>query len=289
MRLILKAFAKVNLGLEVLRRREDDYHEIETILQTIDLADELSFSPRKEEISIKCQPPLLPSDSSNLVYRASHLIKERFKVDKGVHISLNKRIPLGAGLGGGSSDAASTLIGLNIFWRLNLAHIDLFSLAKEIGSDVPFFLTGGTALARGRGELIEPLPHLPPAFFVLIFPPFSISTEWAYKNLKLRLTEKSEYIKIIRKGIEEGNLKKVAQNLYNRLEEVVFANHPILKEIKDGLISAGVLGAVMSGSGSTIFGIVAQREDLSRIKRKFSNLWGEVLIASGKKVGYELV
>ncbi|HEA47493.1 MAG TPA: 4-(cytidine 5'-diphospho)-2-C-methyl-D-erythritol kinase, partial [bacterium] len=243
--------AKVNLFLEVLGKREDGYHNVETILETVDLCDDIILKQTKEGIEIACPPslrsgvsrresdfPSLPLGRENLAYQAASLLKERFKIKKGVQITIDKRIPLASGLGGGSSNGASVLLGLNRLWDLDLSYEELLVLAREMGADVSFFLRKGRALGRGRGDELQPLPQSPTLHFVLIFPGFEISAEWAYKNLR-DLTKERRSIKMILSALKSGDIRKVADSIYNRLEKAVIPKHPLIARIKERLLELG--------------------------------------------------
>jgi 4-diphosphocytidyl-2-C-methyl-D-erythritol kinase len=193
--LSLTSYAKVNLGLHVLAKRADGFHDIETILQTIDLRDRIRITPLEEKrIEVRCDRPEVPSGPENLVHRAAQLILSEHEVPGGCRIEIDKRIPAGAGLGGGSGNAAVTLLGLNRLWDLNMSREDHLRMAARLGSDVPFFLEGGTALAEGRGERLTPLRLVPDFWLVLVKPAISISTAWAYGRVKIPLTLNSKFV-----------------------------------------------------------------------------------------------
>ena len=274
-----KAPAKINLYLEVIRRRKDGYHDIETIMQTVSLFDELCFSRRSEGVSLKCSKPEL-SGENNLVFKAAKLLIDRLKVKTGVNIILKKRIPSGAGLGGGSSDAAAALKGLLKFWKRSIPEKELVKIAAFLGADVPFFLYGGTAQASGIGERIKPLPGLPPTWFLLVNPRVHVPTASVYKKLHFPLTNQQKITKI-RRLISGRTPPEAWENyLFNRLEDVVLPSFGAIREIKNVLGQLGVRG-VMSGSGSTVFAPVttATRGEVLRKKlRKFP--WDVWLVRS---------
>ncbi|MEE9554750.1 MAG: 4-(cytidine 5'-diphospho)-2-C-methyl-D-erythritol kinase [candidate division Zixibacteria bacterium] len=248
----LKAPAKINLYLKVLGKRPDGYHEIESMMQTIDLYDEIKLE-KANSIEIDCNDPSLPSDGSNLAVRAAIALKERFYFP-GVKIGLNKRIPHGAGLGGGSSDAAFVLRGLCRLYELSPKSKEILEIASGIGSDVPFFLGNGQAIVGGRGEKVHSI-DLPTEYrVILITPPLEISTAEVYGKLKFSLTKKSEPF-LLKKKITISRFNKLAKRFYNDLEEVVLGEHPDLAKIKGLLKSNGAVTSAMSGSGSTFFGI----------------------------------
>jgi 4-diphosphocytidyl-2-C-methyl-D-erythritol kinase len=244
--------AKVNLRLDVLGKRDDGYHEIRTVFQKISLADELSIAIAKSGIEITCDNPRVPVDETNLAYRAAHILLNKNNIRDGVRISIKKRIPIAAGLGGGSSNAAYTLMGINQLFALGINPQELMSTGKDIGADVPFFIFGNSALATGIGDKLEPLEVLPPLWFLLITPDFPISTAWAYRNARRGLTNANNNI-TIPKCI--NHLQDVITILSNDLEHVVIPRYPLIQEIKDALLAEGAKGSLMSGSGSTVFGI----------------------------------
>ncbi len=255
----VRAYAKVNLGLEVLFRREDGYHELRTILQTVDLYDRLSFKSRSSGIELDLpdlpgqEAPSLPTGSENLVVRAAERLAERIGRPVGVRIQLQKRIPAGRGLGGGSSDAAVTLLALNELWQAGLSYRDLSGLAAELGMDVPFFLFGGTALSVGRGDEIFPLAHQVAVPIVLILPDFAISTAAAYRNLILTKRESSLTLHSFASSTFGGGNE--LPDLTNDLETATGEHLSSINGYKQILLELGAVASVMSGSGSAVFGI----------------------------------
>jgi 4-diphosphocytidyl-2-C-methyl-D-erythritol kinase len=251
----LESPAKVNLNLEILKKREDGYHEIRTLLQKISLHDTLHFSLKKgRRISITTNHPHLPVGKGNLVYQAVQSILERSDYRNGVHINIEKRIPLGAGLGGGSSNAATTLKALNQLLKINLRTKELMEIGLGIGADVPFFFLGGAAIGSGIGERLKKI-ELPTFWYVLIYPNFEVSTHWAYQNFVLtKVTFHFNIHKFLK------NPKEISSILWNDLEEVVSLKYPQIKVMKEILTSAGALGALMTGSGPTVFGVFIEKE-----------------------------
>jgi len=264
--LYLESPAKVNLRLEVLKKRKDGYHELKTILQKISLYDKLRFSLKKEKgIFINSTNPGLPIGKGNLIYQAVQSILKKTDYRRGVDIEIKKKIPLGAGLGGGSSNAAATLMALNQLLRLGLSRKELKGMGLGIGADVPFFLFNGAAIGSGIGERLKKV-ELPNLWYILIYPNFEVSTKWAYQNYIL--TKRRFHI----------NLNKLLKNpegisriLRNDLEGVVSKRYPEIGIMKDMLYSVGALGALMTGSGPTVFGIFSEERDASeaykRVKR----------------------
>ena len=249
--MLFKAPAKINLFLRVLGKRSDNYHDIASIMQKITLYDELNFSFRPEGIVLNCPDSNLPNTPDNLVFRAAQAIFDYVSYPSGIEITLNKNIPQAAGLGGGSSDAATTLIVLNEICELNLNKTQLMALGTKLGADVPFFIFGNTALAYGIGDKLKDCQNLPKLNMVLINPAFPLSTKMVYENLNLRLTRK----KINYSIPPVFTLTDVIAQLHNDLEEISLKIHPELQDLKQLLLKHGAQGALMSGSGPTLFGI----------------------------------
>ncbi len=261
--LVLKSPAKINLGLRVLGKRSDGYHEIRTILQEIELHDLLYLNRIKEGIQLRCNHPRLPLNEQNLAFKAARLIKEKTRFSGGVKIYLDKKIPVGGGLGGGSSNAACVIKGLNQLWGLGLTLEEMQNLGAEIGSDVPFFISGGTALATGRGEKIQQLPSFPKTWLIVITPDLEISTSWAYKNLNLELTNYSTNSNMILPEDEWSRwLSRVWEGkLINSFEDLVIRAHPMVGKAKKLLEQVGARWVSLSGSGSSVFGIFNNRRE----------------------------
>jgi len=279
--------AKVNLFLNILSKRKDGYHEIETLFERISLADEITLLPAKSRIKILSDSPKIPKGAKNLAYRAAKLLKERCHLKRGVIIRIHKRIPIAAGLGGGSSNAATTLLGLNQLWNLKLSKKELAKLGASLGSDVPFFLSGVKfALGRGRGEILKKVqaPRLK-IWHCLVKPPFGISTKKAYANLDksllapppvwpalagrsrmdrckqvVGLTPKASNVKMLLHSIQKGHSATVSKLLTNSLEHALNKRVKEILEIKKGLMRQGALGCLLSGSGPTVFGIFSSRK-----------------------------
>jgi 4-diphosphocytidyl-2-C-methyl-D-erythritol kinase len=274
-----KAPAKINLYLKVLNKRPDGYHNISSLFQMVSLYDRLRFRSAPEGVSLITRGEPVSAGSDNLIHKAAERLMQTWRRKGGVAIELEKRIPLGAGLGGGSSDAAATLLGLKRLWRLRIPNSDLMDMALELGSDVPFFMNGPTAFVRGRGEKIVPCRLAKPWWLLIVNPGIQVSTAWAYRELaalrekpKSGLTNSPEETKIpslndipgIRStGGHKGQrivVKEVLRLLENSLESVTSARHPVILDIKAKLSAAGALGALMSGSGSTVFGLFSNRK-----------------------------
>ncbi len=258
-----KSPAKINLYLRVIKKRADGYHDIISLMQLITLYDELIFSPRDSGIVLDCPQSDLPVDENNLVYRAAAAFYSRTGITPGIKIIIHKHIPVGAGLGGGSSNAATTLAALNEIHKKPLTKKELMQVGATLGADVPFFIFGKTAWASGRGETLEEAPPLPPLWFVIINPGFPVSTKEIYQGLNWGLTKKR-----INYSIPcFSSVKEIAAGLTNDLERVTLALYPVLREIKAFLLENGALGALMTGSGPTVFGIFSSEEAVLRVER----------------------
>jgi len=272
------ARAKINLTLDVLGKRPDGYHEVEMIMQSVELADVLEFYPAPSGLSLEVAGTGAPQNEENLVLRAARLLQNRFGVQKGVDIRLKKHIPAEAGLGGGSADAAAALRALNELWGLGLSVGELAALGAEIGSDVPFCVFGGTALACGRGEIIQKLPVCLPMHLVLVKPSFGVSTAAVYGALSRIPVNKRPDTRGMIEALGRGDIDGVAQKLSNVLEEVTAAMYPVVREIKSALLEAGALGAAMTGSGPTVFGIFRDERAAADAAGRLCRLPAEVFI-----------
>ncbi|GAA4870051.1 4-(cytidine 5'-diphospho)-2-C-methyl-D-erythritol kinase [Paenibacillus vulneris] len=266
MKVFEKAPAKINLSLDVLRKREDGYHEVEMVMTMVDLADRIEMQelPR-DTIIISSQAGYIPLDEKNLAFQAAKLIKDRYDVKQGVYIHLDKKIPVAAGLAGGSSDAAATLRGLNRLWKLNIPSEELQRLGAELGSDVPFCVTGGTAIARGRGEKLEPIESPPQCWVVLAKPPINVSTSEIYGKLKANAIQSHPSTERIVQAIRNKRFDLLCENLGNVLEEVTLDLYPEVRQLKDCMMRLGADGVLMSGSGPTVFGLVSKEAKVPRI------------------------
>ena len=262
-RLRLKAQAKINLGLDVLRRREDGYHEVKMIMQTVGIYDQIELVKCKEPgIRVKTNLFYVPENENNLVYKAAKILMDEFSIEEGVFIDLNKYIPVAAGMAGGSSDAASVLYGMNRMFRLGLSQQQLMERGVKIGADVPYCIMRGTALAEGIGEKLTQLPPMPDCKVLVAKPAISVSTKYVYENLHANdLTEDQHPdVDAVIEGIKAGDLKKVADSMGNVLELVTAKEYPVIEEIKKFMKENGALNAMMSGSGPTVFGLYDDAE-----------------------------
>ena len=266
--LIIESYGKVNLALDVLYKREDGYHEINSIMQQISLKDRLVFSDKKEGIIIESNDRDLPLDSSNLVHRAWERLKEISGVNRGIHIKIDKQIPIAAGLAGGSANGAATLKALNTLWDLNLSTEELMAIGKSLGADVPFCILGGTASAKGIGERLTPLKPFKNKFILLGNPGIGISTAYAYSKLDTSV-ERIDIDNLI-SCMNNEDLPCVAKRMKNIMEPYIIKENPIIGEIKRSMIKHGALGALMSGSGPTVFGLFDDKEKMLFAQRKLS-------------------
>lgn len=259
----LKALAKINLGLDVTGQREDGYHEVRMIMQSIHLYDRVEIKKtRSPQIHVQTNLFYLPVDENNLVYKAAKLMKDEFKIKEGVRITLQKFIPVAAGMAGGSSDAAAVLVGMNRIFNLGLKQSRLMELGLTLGADVPFCIMRGTALAEGIGEKLTALPPMPKCPVLIAKPAFSVSTKHVYEQLKLTDATPHPDIDRIVEEIKKKNLRGVAENMGNILETVTAREQPVIREIKNLMKENGALGTMMSGSGPAVFGLYHNEKEI---------------------------
>ena len=257
----LKARAKINLGLDVLRKREDGYHDVRMVMQTIGIYDRLIITRIPEEdIRIKSNLFFLPVNENNLIYKAAKLLKDSFGFAGGVEIDLNKFIPVSAGLAGGSTDAASTLFGINRLFDLGLSTKDLMELGVSIGADVPYCVMRGTALAEGIGEKLTALPPLPRCWILIAKPPINVSTKLVYESLDMNGVDRHPDIDGLIDAIKRQDINGVCSLMGNVLENVTVPLYPVIESIKNDMMDNGAINAMMSGSGPTVFGIFPDEE-----------------------------
>jgi 4-diphosphocytidyl-2-C-methyl-D-erythritol kinase len=283
----LIAPAKINLYLEIIGDRPDHYHELAMILQSIDLADEIELrSISTDRIRVHCNHPQVPTDESNIAYRAAKLMATQFPnifaKYGGVEITITKRIPVAAGLAGGSTNAAAVLVGINLLWKLGLTQSELEELGATLGSDVPFCVAGGTAIATGRGEQLSPLPSLNSIYIVLgKYKSLEVSTPWAYKTYRTEFGDSyirdSDNLAVRASAVHSGEMvkailhqdaKEIAQKLHNDLEKVVLPAYPQVLQLREIFANAGVLGTMMSGSGPSVFGLCESQEHAEQVKQQ---------------------
>ena len=264
----LKARAKINLGLDVIRKREDGYHEVRMIMQMINLYDKITLRKKTEPgITVTANLSYLPVNEDNLVYRAAKLLMDEFQVDGGLEIELQKYIPVAAGMAGGSTDAAAVMVGVNRIFQLGLNKKQLMERGVKIGADVPFCIMRGTALAEGIGEELTPLPAMPHCSLVIAKPKIHVSTKFVYGNLKVReLTEHPDIDGQVQ-ALRENNLEQLVARMGNVLETVTIPAYPVIDEIKHTMMKYGAMGAMMSGSGPTVFGIFEKEDKAQEVCR----------------------
>lgn len=269
----LKALGKINLGLDVLGRRPNGYHDVRMVMQTVYLYDQILLEKTdKEGISLKTNLFYLPVNENNLAYRAAKMLIDEFAIKEGVHISLEKHIPVAAGMAGGSSNAAAVLYGMNRLFQLGLTDQELMERGVKLGADVPYCIMRGTVLAEGIGEELTPLPAMPKCHVLLAKPPISVSTQKVYEKLDAQEVTKHPDIGGILLGLQTGDLKKITSSMGNVLENVTITEYPQIERIKDVMKEEGALNAMMSGSGPTVFGIyddkILARRAAARIREE---------------------
>ncbi len=287
-RVRVEAHAKINLGLAVMARRRDGYHDIDTVFQTVSLADGVTLESGGGAVSLDVSGIPVPGGAENLACRAAVAVREQ-RGCPGVRIRLEKRIPVGAGLGGGSADAAAVLVGMNELFKLGLSGADLEKLALSLGSDVPFLIGGGTAHGRGRGEKLEKLPALRGVCFVLVTPGFEVSAGDAYRWARIGLTQRGEFTKLRCSAIQEGNVRGLVQALRNDLEAGVVCVYPEVATVREALLETDVLGAVMSGSGPTVVGIADSEEVAEVVASRLSGRGWTIHVAEPIDAGCRIV
>lgn len=268
----LKAYAKVNLGLDVVRRLPNGYHEVKMVMQTVGIYDTVTLKKAKEGIAVTTDNAEIPGDENNLVYKAAKLIADACHLTEGVSIRLEKRIPIAAGMAGGSTDAAAVLKGMNELFALGLSEEELKALGLKLGADIPYCIMGGTALAEGIGEKLTGLPDAPECFLLVAKPDINVSTGYVYGNLHLDTLEKHPDIDGMVEAIEQGSLEGVIDRMDNVLQSVTESRYPVITELKQFMEENGARKALMSGSGPTVFGIFAEEEQAKKAKEALEKL-----------------
>ena len=271
----LKAYAKINLGLDVLRRLENGYHEVKMVMQSVDIYDRVTLTALDETsvitdgISVSVDDISLPTDENNLVYKAAKLMKDYYGITRSVHIQLQKNIPIAAGMAGGSTDAAAVMKGMRILFRPEVTDAELMEIAVKIGADVPYCILGGTALSQGIGEILTPLSPMPHCHILVAKPDINVSTKFVYEHLDAQGVDKHPDIDAMVAAIQAGNLTGILPHMENVLETVTIPAHPIIQEIKQLMITYGADASLMSGSGPTVFGIFT---DETKAKEAYTKL-----------------
>ena len=265
----LKALAKINLGLDVLGRRENGYHDVRMVMQSIYLYDEVKIAKKKEPgITLTTNLKFLPTGDGNIAYKAAQLLMDEFDLKEGVQITLNKHIPVAAGLAGGSSNAAAVLFGINRMFSLGLSQKELMERGVTLGADVPYCVMRGTVLAEGIGEILTPLPACPKCHVLIAKPPISVSTKLVYEKLDSHEIEDHPDIDGIIDGLKAHDIEKVASSMGNVLEKVTIEEYPVIEQIKNVMKEQGALNAMMSGSGPTVFGLYETKEKARKAAAK---------------------
>lgn len=278
MTILEKAPAKINLSLDVIRKRGDGYHDVEMIMTSIDLADRIELeSLDKNKIQISLESRYVPSDERNLAYKAAQIFKEAYGIKQGVHIRIDKSIPVSAGLGGGSTDAAAVLRGLNRLWSLNIPLEELADLGSTIGADVAFCVYGNTAIARGYGEQIEKLPSPPPCWVILAKPDIGVSTRTIFAQIEVDKLFHPNTSAVMH-ALKQKDFNKLCTNMGNSLEQITFGMHPLVLRIKEAMIQAGATGVLMSGSGPTVYGLTEHQSKAIRIYNGMRGFCDEVYL-----------
>lgn len=261
---VRKAYAKINLGLDVIGRLENGYHEVKMVMQTVGIYDVLTLKKIPQGIIVTTDSGELPTDDNNLIYKAARLMIEKYNIPEGVSVHLEKNIPIAAGMAGGSTDAAGTFLGMNELFALGATVQELQELGVKVGADVPYCIMGGTALAEGIGEKLSPLPTPPECILLIAKPDISVSTKYVYEHLDEEGVEKHPDIDGMTEALARKDLQGIVERLGNVLENVTVKKHSIIAEIKDCMLEYGAMGSLMSGSGPTVFGIFDKREDAEK-------------------------
>ena len=286
----LKSRAKINLSIDVLGKRQDGYHLVEMIMQTIDLYDLIEINEKdNDQITIKSTSDEIPLDCNNLVYKAANLIKKTFNINKGVEIHIKKNIPVAAGMAGGSSNAAAVLVGLNKLWNLNLSNQQLEKIGLKLGADVPFCINGGAVLASGIGEELTPIKGLTKDVCILVCKPdLFVSTKEVYECIDSKDIDKRPNNKFLIECLKNKDTRQLAENMFNVLEGVTMDKHPVIQQIKDIMTNNRALGAMMSGSGPTVFGLYENREDAVKCKAILEKQFKQTFVVACEEKGVEV-
>ncbi|CEK32501.1 4-diphosphocytidyl-2-C-methyl-D-erythritol kinase [[Clostridium] sordellii] len=286
----LKSRAKINLSIDVLGKRQDGYHIVEMIMQTIDLYDNLKITQIEEDsIKIKSNSQDIPLNQDNIVYKAANILKEKFNIKKGIEISIQKNIPVAAGMAGGSSNAAAVLVGLNRIWDLGLNRLELKDIALQLGADVPFCITGGSALAQGIGEELTDIKGLNENIHILICKPnIFVSTKEVYQSLDMNEIKKRPDNQKLIDALQVNDVKYVSENMVNVLEEVTSSKYNEINQIERIIMDNKALGSMMSGSGPTVFGLFDNKEYAIRAKEELLQNYNQVYLVKSSDKGVEI-
>ena len=286
----LKSRAKINLSIDVLGKRQDGYHLVEMIMQTIDLYDLIEINEKdNDQITIKSTSDEIPLYFNNLVYKSANIIKKTFNINKGVEIHIKKNIPVAAGMAGGSSNAAAVLVGLNKLWNLNLSNQQLEKIGLKLGADVPFCINGGAVLASGIGEELTPIKGLTKDVCILVCKPdLFVSTKEVYECIDSKDIDKRPNNKFLIECLKNEDTRQLAENMFNVLEGVTMDKHPVIQQIKDIMTNNRALGAMMSGSGPTVFGLYENREDAVKCKAILEKQFKQTFVVACEEKGVEV-
>lgn len=286
----LKSRAKVNLSIDVLGKREDGYHLVEMIMQTIDLYDKLKITEIEENsILIKSNSLDIPLNEDNIMYKAVNLLKNQFNIEKGIEISIEKNIPVAAGMAGGSSNAAAVLVGLNTLWNLGLSENELKDIGLKLGADVPFCITGGSALAEGIGEKLTNIKGLPEDLNILVCKPnIFVSTKEVYQSLNMDKVKRRPQNKELIDALQKEDVKFISENMVNVLEEVTSLKYSEIGQIEDIMIKNKALGSMMSGSGPTVFGLFDNKDCAIKAKEDLQAKYNQVYLVKSSNKGVEI-
>ena len=286
----LKSRAKINLSIDVLGKREDGYHLVEMIMQTIDLYDIIKIKEIEiDEININSNSSDIPLNENNIVYKAAKVLKDQFNIKKGVEIFIEKNIPVAAGMAGGSSNAAAVLVGLNKLWKLNLSEVRLQEIGLKLGADVPFCIAGNAALAQGIGEELTYIKGLSKDTVILVCKPnLFVSTKEVYECIDSKDIDKRPNNKFLIECLKNEETRQLAENMYNVLEGVTMDKHPVIQQIKDIMTNNRALGAMMSGSGPTVFGLYENREDAVKCKAILEKQFKQTFVVACEEKGVEV-
>lgn len=276
--MLYKAYAKINISLDVVGKREDEYHLLKMIMQTVDLYDLITINKSNIGINISTNKPFVPNDERNLAYKAAKLFMDNFDIHEGVNINIKKNIPVAAGMAGGSTDAAAVLNAMRTLFDVKISDKEFLNLGLKIGADVPFCMLGGTALCEGVGEIITPLKSFKNHILVVVKPPFGVSTKDVFHSLDINRIYKHPNTELLIEAVENNDLKLVCDNMKNVLENITLRKHIILRDIKDDMLKMGAMGSLMTGSGPTVFGFFEDMLKAQYCYDKFKNKYNEVFI-----------
>lgn len=273
----LKAYAKINIGLDVTGRTDNGYHLLKTVMQQVDLYDVITIERAEKGINFSCDSKDVPSDDTNLAVKAAKLMTETYGIKEGVNISLNKNIPVAAGMAGGSTDGAAVIIGMNKVFDLDLTMQEMIDTGVKIGADIPFCIQGGCAIAEGIGEKLRELDNRTEMYTLIAKPPINVSTVHVYKTLKWQEVIHPDMDRVI-KGIMAGSMDDIVAGMGNVLESVTCSEYDIINELKKAMLDIGASGSLMSGSGPTVFGLFKNKEEAMSAEKRLKDLYPDVFV-----------